>query len=339
MKRHFELVAFLILPVILSVVAGCSVSRPEFEPTAASSWNAISTGRLKESLVVYESKAQEAEREANRSAFPRPSWETAALNYYYASRAALNSGDLQKAIIYGERALQTAEKTEEPLYMLTAVQQLIRAYEAVRIFEKSDVLLQRGFELVKQLPQNSGVRDSWEGVLNDESGRAFMRKKEYAKAIDSYLVAIYYYRSWMTGLRANNTSVAIARADIINVMGELGTAYRLTGQLEQAMEQYRQAFGSIKEWGLRYPYENSLYAGMGEIYIQQKRFPEALESFQKALAIAEAQRRPAVIKSASARIAYILRQTGKPEEAKGYDRLAAEQEKSIRSLLISPEDR
>ena len=301
MKRHFESLTVLRGPLIAFIIAGCSVSRPEFETTAASSWSAVSSGKVKESLAVYESKAQEAEREANNSLVPRPHWENASANYFYASRAARGSGDLQKAIIYAERALQTAEKAEQPFYMLAAVQELIRAYEAVKIFEKSDALLQRGFELVKQLPQNSAVRDSWKGILNGELGRAFMRKKEYPKAIEAYLMAIYSYRSWLTWLRPNSPDVATARTNIIITLGGLGIAYRLAGQLEQAMAQYRQAFDLIKEWGIAYPYENSLYEGMGEIYIQQRQFPEALESFQKALAIAEAQRRPAAIKSANAR--------------------------------------
>jgi hypothetical protein len=109
MKRHFEF-AFLIFPLIISILAGCGASRPEFEATPASSWNAISSGKVKESLAAYESRAQEAEKEANSSLFPLPFWQTATTNYYYASRAARQSGDYQKAIFYGEKALQAAKR-------------------------------------------------------------------------------------------------------------------------------------------------------------------------------------------------------------------------------------
>jgi CHAT domain-containing protein len=41
------------------------------------------------------------------------------------------------------------------------------------------------------------------------------------------------------------------------------------------------AFNSIKEWGLKSFFESSLYDGLGTIYLQQKKFPEALENYMK----------------------------------------------------------
>jgi tetratricopeptide (TPR) repeat protein len=260
------------------------------------------------------------------------------MNYKYASQAARASGDLQKAVINGERALQSAEKTEDPFYMLTAIQQLIWSYQAVKIFEKSDLYIQRGFDLITQLPQNSEVRDGWQGVFNDELGRAYMRRQDYANAIDAYQAAIYWYRSSISRLRPENPNLKSGRNNIVIEINRLGAAYRLSKQLDLAMAQYSQAFESIEEWSLAYPYEDSLHTEVGEVYIQQRRFPEALESFHKALSIAEAQHRPAQIRLANLRIAYILRQAGKAKEATAYERRATDQEKSIRSLLLSPDD-
>jgi tetratricopeptide (TPR) repeat protein len=337
MSRPSKLDGLKIFAVVGLFLAGCW-SRPEFEPTAVSSWSAMSSGKLTDSLRAYELRAAEAERQANESVFPLPYWNEATENYYYASRAARYSGDLQKSIIYAERALDAAEKTEEPRRVLGAIQQLIWAYEAVKLFEKADVLLQKGLAVVKQVPSNTAIRANWEGILNHELGRSLARKKDYAGALEAYAVAISWNRSWIAGLRRRSADLKVAQSNIINILNAMGIAYRRSGQLELAMEQYREAFDSIQQWGLTYPYENSLHAGMGEIFIQHRQFPDALASFQKALAVAESQRRPEAISSASARIAYILRQMGKPGEAKVYAQRAAEQKQAIRSLMLSPEN-
>src|SRR4029077_20224386 len=99
--------------------------------------------------------------------------------------------------------------------------------------------------------------------------------------------------------------------DLVNILALLGNAYRQAGQPEQALEQYQLAFTDINEWGLRYLYGDRLYVGMGELYRQQKNFPQALDNFNKALSIAENYQRPDAIISASTRIAAVLRQIGK----------------------------
>jgi tetratricopeptide (TPR) repeat protein len=95
----------------------------------------------------------------------------------------------------------------------------------------------------------------------------------------------------------------------------LGNAYRRAGQLDQALEQYERAFRSIRDWELKYPHEGRLYEAVGDVYLRQNNFPQALESFKKALSIAESQQTPIWISSASRNIADVLWQTGKPTEA------------------------
>ena len=322
----------------LLFLSSCGSTRSEFEPTAASARSATSSGRLQEALAAYESQAQSAEKGAKASLFSRPYWELATINYSYASRAAKDTGDLQKAIIYGERALQSAEKIDEPFHQLTAIYSLMSAYSAVGIFDKTDALLSRGRDLVQRLPPNTGIRENWEGILADETGRSYLRQKKYPQATEAFFDAIHWFRTWMAGTSANKSIVTTARSNIILVLGRLGSTHRQSGQLEQAKEYYREAFESIKKWNLAYPHENDLYAGMGEVYIQQKKYSEALENYQKALALVEVQRHPELISSVNGRIAFIFQQMGKPKEAAAYRRRAAEQKKSIRSLMVDPEE-
>ena len=78
---------------------------------------------------------------------------------------------------------------------------------------------------------------------------------------------------------------------------------------------------------------------MGEVYFEQKNFPQALENFQKVLALGESRQMTGDIRRATSRIGDILRRTGKPGEAVPYYQKAIQQIESTRSLLESEEYR
>ena len=78
---------------------------------------------------------------------------------------------------------------------------------------------------------------------------------------------------------------------------------------------------------------------MGEVHFEQKNFPQALENFQKALALGESRQMAGAVRWATSRIGDILRETGKPAEAVPYYQKAIEQIESTRSLLESEEYR
>src|SRR5262245_21654803 len=248
--------------ILILLVSGCAVSQPEFEISGLSARRAIYAGKTKEALAFYEAGAQEAERSALSSTSPQQHWEQASTAYKYASDLARQSGDLQKALLFGEKALEAARRTKEPRYLLNAFQALIWAYASVRNFDKASEFLAKAFEVVEQLPLNTNLRASWEGILNDELGRELMRKGEYLKAADAYSTAIHWYRTWISRLKPNSPLVQRARNNILAVQGRLGEAYRRGGKLDDALEQYQQTFKSIHEWGLEYPFQNVLYQGM-----------------------------------------------------------------------------
>jgi len=170
-----------------------------------------------------------------------------------------------------------------------------------------------------------------------------MRRREYEKAFDAFSQSVYLYENYLVRLYGsrtqNQTLIENARTSILLRLVTLGNAYRQAGKAQDALDQYQRAFNYIKEWGLKYAYEGGLYWNVGEVHRQQKNFPEALENFQKALSIAEGQRSPAAIRSASVRIGDILRETGKPTEAIPHYQKAIQQIESIRSLLESEEYR
>jgi tetratricopeptide (TPR) repeat protein len=143
--------------ILILLVSGCAVSQPEFETTGPSLRTAISAGKTQEALAFYEAEAQEAEQSALSSTSSQQQWERASAAYKYASRMALHSGNPQKALLYGEKALDTALRTKEPRYLLNALQELIWANGAVRNVDKASEFLAKAFEVVKQLPLNTNL--------------------------------------------------------------------------------------------------------------------------------------------------------------------------------------
>jgi len=310
-------------------------SRPDakFEATGASMRRALVRGEIKEALAFYEEAAQQAEQKQD--------WVIAARQYLQASNAARYTGQLQKQISHATRALEIADKTKSAGLRASVAQRLIYAYRDVRNFEKAREFLDKAFEIIKEIPNDSS-RAGWEGSLNLELGRDLIRRREYDKAIDALSQSLRIREAQLSKYKTtkpNQQTIEDTQSSILLVLTELATSFRRAGQPQKALEQYQRAFNSTKEWGLRYAWEEELHRGMGEIYLQQKNFPQALESFIKALSIAENQGYPSEIRWASDRIGDILRQTGKPADALSYYQKAIQQIESTRSLLESADYR
>ena len=261
------------------------------------------------------------------------------MTYGLAAYAARRAGQLQKAITYGEKALEMAEKSKDPGSLLLAIDTLVLAYRRVRNFDRARELVERGVVVAKGLPPNTDPRAFWEGRLYKRLGTDLVRGREYEKAIDLLSLSVYLQQSYMATVRRNRVELNVHRGDLLRRLTSLGNAYRRAGRLEESAAQYQRAFDYIKEWGLEYPWESNLYGNMGEVHFEQKNFPQALENFQKVLALGESRQISGDIGWATSRIGDILRQTGKPAEAVPYYQRAIQQIESTRSLLESEEYR
>src|SRR5690348_10196076 len=154
------LLVFFSLPLF---AVGCSV--PKYQLTAVSYRDAIVRGEVQEALASYEAQAREAEKNAQGSLFPQQHWYVAAEAYVRAARAAKETGQLQKAITYGEKALEMAEKSKDPGSLLRAIETRVFTYRQVRDFDKAKELIERGLAVVKGLAPNTDVREFWEGTF------------------------------------------------------------------------------------------------------------------------------------------------------------------------------
>src|SRR5262244_99247 len=125
---------------------GCAMQQPRFNDSSASLRNAQLRGEIIQALAHYESEAQQAEHDAATSLFPQRYWGFAVNAYLQAASAAQVAGQLQKAITYGEKALDIAQRTQvstlalarfgqgegtfqpPPLPEVRAIDNLIRSY-------------------------------------------------------------------------------------------------------------------------------------------------------------------------------------------------------------------
>jgi CHAT domain-containing protein len=349
----------VIVGLMIFFTSSCAVS--EFQITDLITYRAVVRGKTMEALASVVAQAQEAEKNASTSWFPQQYWVAATEAYSRASTLANHSGQLEKSIAYGEKALETAEKLKGvvpvpgcngcdrlPGLKILASTSLANAYKSVRSFAKARGLIERGLEIVEEIPPNTQSRVASEGNVYRGLGEELMRSGEHGKAVEALSVAVYLREDHLDRFRSNffqsdgrgrSAQLESLRINLVNILALLANAYLQAGQPEEALEQYQRAFSHIRDWKLTYPYGDSLYVGMGELYRKQKNFSQALESLNQALAIAEDRRSPGAIISASTRIGDVLRQVGKSDEAMPQYRGAIQQIESTRSLLQSEEYR
>ena len=150
--------------IICALTSGCSL------PRYRSADNAVLNDKTTDALAVFESQAKEAEENAKMSWWPRQYLATASWAYGEASKVALYSGQLQKAVTYGEKSLEMAENIKEvvpkvtppigtdelPSIKVRAILQLIQAYRFVRDYQKAKELIKRGLPIIKDVAEPAG---------------------------------------------------------------------------------------------------------------------------------------------------------------------------------------
>jgi CHAT domain-containing protein len=350
-----ETVIWTVVGSLFLLVSGCAVQQPRFDDTNASIRNAQLRGEIRQALAHYESEARQTEHDAATSLFPQRYWGFAVNAYSQAASAARVAGQLQKAITYGEKALDIAQRTQvstlalarfghgegnfqpPPLPEINAIQNLIQSYTSVRDFDKARVLADRGLTLLRENPAGDKItRLSVESSLYATLGNDLLRRREYEKAIDDLEHAVYLQRSHFAD--RSRVSRILAENSEINLAGRLinlARAYTLVGRFDDALESYSLASKHISYGGTRVIQERAVYSGLAQTYMQQRQFSLAIEYFQKALALAEKQQQSEGISSASLGVAAVLRQTGKAAEAIPYYERAIQQTESTRSFLQS----
>ncbi len=329
-----SLLVALFFLTFYSVAQPAQRQRPGAD-TKASAKEAIGKGDVRGALGAAESRAMEAEKNG--------AWQQAAQSYVKASVAARVSGQLQKAVTYGNRAFEIAEKAELPAVQTQAVIQLFSALKKVGQHAKAREWLYKGFEITKKV-ESPRAKQNLEANLYRELGMDFLRSGEIQKAIENVSYSLKFRESQLAFLKKRRGKNPVIQQRIrkltnaaVSTLDTLGDTYQRAGNATEAIKAYERALGMIRETGLKTRVESKLYEGLGRLYLTQKEYPRALENLQKALDIAERLQHAPVIQNASSEIANLLLQTQKPSEAVAYYQKAIDSIESTRSLFESEE--
>ena len=330
--------AFLIIVFLLGIFAARESSAqrkpdsPNRTPERVSPRSTGGSGNAKDSLSELEAKASEAETKQN--------WGDAALSYTQAAGTARASGQLEKAVSYGNRALENAEKARNPLLQVRITMALAITYAQLGQRAKARELREKGVEIAKSIDSSEAKHGIQLSLYNALAADALFRG-EIEKAIRYTSDSLQVQESQLNFLktrqpRAQN-AIRITEEVIVNTLGRLGNVYQRAGKAEEAIGAYEKALAQIKEAQLKPLVEDNIYLGLGQIYRGKKDFSHAVQNFAKSLELAEGRQHEFVIQRASSQMADLLLQEQKPAEAIRFYRKAIDAIESTRSLLDSEE--
>ena len=167
-----------------------------------------------EALSPSEAKALEAEL--------RGKWEEAANSYIQASGEARINGNLQKAVTYGNKAFETAEKAKDPALQVRAALYIGLSLSYVGAYEQVRQWTDKGIEILKQVPLGP-QKESLEAVFYRGLGMSFLRQGEHRKAIEYISYALQVQESvvsYMKRVGAYSRGGALTMSQIVFTRSE-----------------------------------------------------------------------------------------------------------------------
>jgi CHAT domain-containing protein/Tfp pilus assembly protein PilF len=323
----------LLLTVFFAALflAGSAAGQQKFEPTVDGRRQAITRGQAKEFLAAMEVLGLEVEKNQR--------WSEASSAYSQASFVARSVGQLQKAISHGTKAVELAQKANDPRLQSLAMSFLALAYADVGQPDKEREWLKKGLEATKQF---QGNKEILEARLYRQLGQNYLSQRETKEAIEYLSYSVQALDARLTFLkyqarRRTPQGIQETEAQIFNGLSQLGTAYLQTGNPQEAIKAFERGMAIFKASGLKNPGDTGVVLGLGQAYLAQKDSPRAMENLTKALQMAEGRRQTSLIQHASSSIGDVYLQTDRPSEALPHYKKAIDTIESTRSLLQSEE--
>jgi len=300
---------------------------------------ALRDGKINEALASLETQAREAEEKALTAEAPESHWRLAAQANVSAGRAARYVGNPQKAITYGEKGFELAQKTGDPTTKILAISSLFHTYNNYNwagMHGKAARLIDEGFKIIRNEPFRSNPRSfKWEGSLYSMRGRNLYTGQKYREAISQLSKSVSLRETYLAKHLASGKEkrryTKIERNGIVSTLIYLGRAYFEKGDVEGALVQYQRALHLVNEWRLRSRLQGRLHSDIGKLHFNERRYHEALESFKRGLVLRERRKRS--VADVNGRIANVLGKMGKYSEAIVYYEKAVQGVESTRSLL------
>ena len=325
--------ALLTVVFLFLLSAGGKVgSQPTRTPEQVSPRRALGSGNAENALRELEAKASAAEAKQN--------WGDAALAYLQAASTILPSAQLEKALSYENKALENAQKANDPLLQVRIIVALGTTYRLLGQHAKARELLEKGTVLAKGIDPSEtkpGLQLSLYQALVTDALSQGETQKALGYISDSLQVEEKQLNFQKTHQPQALKAIRFLQQAKINTLTRLGNVCEKEGQPEEAIAAYGKALAQIQEAQLKLPVEGLIYLALGQIYRNRKDFSRAAENLAKSLEIAESFHHQFAIQQASSQMAGLLVQEQKPAEAIPFYHKAIDAMESTRSLLDSEE--
>jgi tetratricopeptide (TPR) repeat protein len=220
-------------------------------------------GANRQAVGGKDSSATPGDLETNALEFEKKGdWLKASVAYRQAAIRARLNGEYQKAIQYGQKALQMGEAAKDPLPQAAALLQLSYVYNQIRQRDKSKEALEKGVEIAKKIP--SGNRKQMiESSLYRELGRIFLEQGEADKAIEAISYALQGQESQLALVKrrgqANAPGIRKIAHNTAQTLQRLGKAHSIKGDSAEAIKVYEKSLLIIEEFKLKSGTQEMVY--------------------------------------------------------------------------------
>jgi tetratricopeptide (TPR) repeat protein len=182
------------------------------------------------------------------------------------------SGEYQKAVFFAERMLALANQLGNPRLKLLAAIRLQVAFDYIRNFTKAAEYVELGFELIRELPENSLDQSWFVIILLQHRGDSYQQLGKYEQAVEWYRRAIDAADAYVR-LHATTDPLQAGRRVLWfqnqarNYLG-LGGAYYRLGNYEMALESYQRGLEVFQDIPYR-QWQANLHIGIGALLRQK----------------------------------------------------------------------
>jgi tetratricopeptide (TPR) repeat protein len=326
---------FLVALICMFILVASAAGQQRFEPTPASRRQATVNGRAREYVAAMEALGPAAAAQG--------SWDTASLAYTQAAAAAIQLGQLQKAIALAVKASEMAEKGDHSYLQGIALLTLADTYGRLGQPQKEKEWLDQTVAVARRMKGDN--RDIMEARLSQQLGEYHLRQGDLNAAIEHLSNAVTQWDARLKILRsparAKNKNfrgtVQFAVEQLSLCLHRLGTAHLKNANPKDAEKVLERGIANLTNAGLESTMESSLYMSLGQAYLAEKDFPRALETLTKGLQLAEARGQTLQLQTTSAAIGNIFLQSNRHAEAIPFYKKAVDAVESTRSLLESEE--
>ena len=195
-----------------------------------------------------------------------------------AEKFAVNTGDYDSALSFGEEAKKAAfkEHGEDTEEYATSLNNLGKVYSSKKQYKKAELFYDESLK-IRQDKLGKKHPDVAQSLNN--LGGIYQKKNQHRDATHFFKKALNIHKE-ILGLK---------HRDSATTLNNLGAAYRELGELKEAKPLIKRALKIRKEiLGDNHPETANSYNNLGGLYCEQEKYTQALPMFQQALEILEA---------------------------------------------------